>query len=127
MLVVKLLNNLMNEVSFDGMKEAYMLPLNPFISSDNIQKIQKFITDLITLAKPSDEFNFSISRGLVAEEVVEQAPNHFTQFLASIDVIKKSAIAHLAQLSELNSDIRTLGICSSCKNVQCNLQSNWHC
>jgi len=108
MLVVKLLNNLMNEVSFDGMKEAYMLPLNPFISSDNIQKIQKFITDLITLAKPSDEFNFSISRGLVAEEVVEQAPNHFTQFLASIDVIKKSAIAHLAQLSELNSDIRTL-------------------
>jgi hypothetical protein len=109
MLVVKLLNNLINEVSFDGMKEPYMLPLNPFISQDNIRKIQQFITNLVTLDEPKEDFSFPVSRGLVAEEVAEQAPNNLTHLRNSLEVIKKSALSHLSQLSGSHPAVQTLG------------------
>ncbi len=51
MLVVKLLNNLINGVEFDGLKEAYMLPLNSFIGQNNLVLVQKYITDLINLVR----------------------------------------------------------------------------
>jgi hypothetical protein len=110
MLVVKLLNNLINEVSFDGMKEPYMLPLNPFISQDNIRKIQQFITNLVTLDdSKGEDFSFPVSRGLVAEEVADQAPNHLTHLRTSLEVIKKSALSHVSQLSGSHPAVQTLG------------------
>lgn len=110
MLVVKLLNNLINEVSFDGMKEPYMLPLNPFISQDNIRKIQQFITNLVTLDESrGEDFSFPVSRGLAAEEVADQAPNHLTHLRTSLEVIKKSALSHVSQLSGSHPAVQTLG------------------
>lgn len=108
MLVVKLLNNLINEVSFDGLKEAYMLPLNPFISPANILQIQQLITSLITLDEQKDSISFPLSTGLVADEVAEQAPLHLTAFRNSLEAIKKSALSHLAQLSTAHPAVQSL-------------------
>jgi len=108
MLVVKLLNNLINEVSFDGLKEAYMLPLNPFISAANLQQIHKFITNLITLDDTTGDSDSKLARGFVAAEVREQAPSHLTNFRSSLETIKKSALAHLSQLSAVNTAVQSL-------------------
>lgn len=108
MLVVKLLNNLINEVSFDGLKEAYMVPLNPFISPSNIQQIQQFITNLVTLDDPKEDFSSPLSRGFIAEEVGEQGPQHLSNFRNSLEAIKKSALAHLNQLSAAHPAVQSL-------------------
>jgi hypothetical protein len=45
-LVSKLLQNLVNQVEFDGTKEQYMISLNVFITRNN-QKIKKYFEDIV--------------------------------------------------------------------------------
>jgi len=46
-LMVKMVNNLMNNITF-GEKESFMVSLNSFISSENLSKVEGFVEELLS-------------------------------------------------------------------------------